>query len=613
MNLNELGRLILDMYRPPSDETVSQWADNKRIITGKGAAEPGPWHTDRAPYQREIMDAFTQKGVHDIAMMCCAQAGKTDMVLNMQGRAMELDPGPMLMVFPAEDDCLKFSKERLQPTIDATPTLARLVFGGNGSTILQKNFPNGFLSLTGAISPGGLKSRPIRYLFMDEVDGYPASAGVEGDPVSLASKRTQTFFNAVRCYMSTPTLKSISRIYKLFKKGTQEEWEIQCPRCGDYSAIVFEDILFDKEVVSEDGIEREYDVTRAVWRCPKCRGEVFEHEAKRAPGKWVARNPKALQRGFRSFHLNSFMSPWANWKGICKKFLDAKDDPELLKTFYNLELGLPFERKETTNIPELMYLRRETYEAEVPRGVLMIVIGIDTQDNYLVYEVKGWGRDSESWGIQYGIIPGRADDESTWEEVDALLDRKWRMANGKTLKAAVTFMDCQGHHYDAVVEHCNARRYKRLYAIRGDNKDTGPLIHKTQSRNKGYNVFNLNVMAGKRAVLYNTSIEKPGPRYMHYPDDEDATGYDEYYFKGLISEQIRIVKKRGVPTEEWVKVYERNEPLDVCDYSYCAYKFVVKKIDLDAYEAKLYGDKPIQTVSTRPKRPRGLLSEGVKI
>ena len=179
MNLNELGRLILDMYRPPSDETVSQWADNKRVITGKGAAEPGPWHTDRAPYQREIMDAFTQKGVHDIAMMCCAQAGKTDMVLNMIGRAMELDPGPMLMVFPAEDDCLKFSKERLQPTIDATPTLARLVFGGNGSTILQKNFPNGFLSLTGAISPGGLKSRPIRYLFMDEVDGYPASAGVQ--------------------------------------------------------------------------------------------------------------------------------------------------------------------------------------------------------------------------------------------------------------------------------------------------------------------------------------------------------------------------------------------------------------------------------------------------
>lgn len=612
MNLNELGRLILDMYRPPSDETVSQWADAKRIIVGKGAAEPGPWRTDRAPYQRVIMDAFTQKGVHDIVMMFCAQAGKTDMILNMLGRSIELDPGPMLMVFPTEEDYLKFSKERLQPTIDATPTLARLVFGGNANTISQKNFPNGFLSMVGATSPSGLKSRPIRNLFMDEVDGYPASAGIEGDPVSLASKRTQTFFNAMRVYTSTPTLKATSRIYKLFLRGTREEWEIQCPRCGAYSTIAFDDIIFDKELISEEGQEPEYDVTRAVWRCPKCRGEVEEYEAKRAPGKWVPRNPKALKRGVRSFHLNSFMSPWAKWKEICKKFLDAKDDPELLKTFYNLELGLPFERKETTNIPELMYLRREPYEAEVPRGVLLLTIGIDTQDNYLVYEVDGWGRGDEKWGIQYGIIPGRADDDATWEEVDALLDRRWVMETGKTLKAAVTFMDCQGHHYDDVVERCAARRYKRMYAIRGDNKDTGPLIHRSQSRKGGHLIFNLNVQAGKRAVLYNTTIANPGPRYMHYPDDEDA-GFDEFYFKGLISEQIRIVKKRGVAVEEWVKVYERNEPLDVSDYAYCAYRFVKKKIDMDAYEARLYGEMPVKPASTKPKRPKGLLSEGIKI
>lgn len=612
MELNELGRLILGLYRPPSDETVSQWADSKRIIAGKGAAEPGPWRTSRAPYQREVMDAFTQKGVHDIVAMFCAQVGKTDMVMNMIGRSVDLDPGPSLMVFPTEDDSLKFSKERLQPTIDATPVLAKKVFSGNGSTILQKNFPNGFISMVGAISPSGLKSRPIRYLFMDEVDGYPASAGLEGDPVSLASKRTQTFFNAVRAYMSTPTIKRTSRIYKLFLRGTREEWEIQCKHCGEYSHIVFEDILFDKELTGDNGQEKEFEVTRVVWRCPKCRGEMEEHEAKRAPGKWVAYNPKALKRGIRSFHLNSFVSPWAKWKEICKKFLDAKDDPEMLKTFYNLELGLPFERKETTNIPELMYLRREQYNAEVPNGVLCITIGIDTQDNYLAYEVKGWGRNEESWGIQYGIIPGRADEDATWEMVDELLDRRWRLENGKTLKAAVSFMDCQGHFYDDVVERCNARRYKRLYAIRGDNKDTGPLVHRTQSRKKGYLIFNLNVQAGKRAVLTNTSVPNPGPRYMHYPDDDDS-GYDEYYFKGLISEQIKIVQKRGVNVEQWEKVYERNEPLDVCNYARCAFKGFGKKIDLDAYEEKLYGQQEVKPAEMRPKRPRGLISEGVRI
>ena len=178
MTLAELQRQTLNLFRPPSEETVSEWADKNRIIVGKAAPEPGPWHTDRAPYQREIMDAYTQRGIHDIVIMSSAQIGKTDMEMNMIGRMIDLDPGPCLMVLPAEDDTENFSKERLSPTIEATPALRKKVYTGNGSTILQKGFPGGFVALTGANSPGGLKSRPVRYLFMDEVDGYPASAGV---------------------------------------------------------------------------------------------------------------------------------------------------------------------------------------------------------------------------------------------------------------------------------------------------------------------------------------------------------------------------------------------------------------------------------------------------
>ena len=123
MNLAELGRKTLELFRPPSDESVSEWADHNRIIVGKSAPEPGPWHTDRAPYQREIMDSFSRRGIHDIVVMSSAQVGKTDMMLNMIGRMIDLDPGPSLLVFPAEDDTDNFSKERLSPTIEATPVL----------------------------------------------------------------------------------------------------------------------------------------------------------------------------------------------------------------------------------------------------------------------------------------------------------------------------------------------------------------------------------------------------------------------------------------------------------------------------------------------------------
>ena len=613
MTLDELKTMTLKMFKPPSSMTVSEWADKYRRLAGSGSSEQGKWHTDRAPYQREMMDAFSQRGVHDIAFMTGAQIGKTVMLSNMMGYVIDQKPGPCLLVMPAEDDTDNYSKERLAPDIEATPVLRDKVFGGNGSTIRQKNFPGGFISMTGAMSPGGLKSRPIRYLFMDEVDGYPASAGVEGDPVSLAKKRTQTFGStAKRICTSTPTMKTTSRIYREFLHGTQEEWEITCKHCGEHSPILFDDIRFEKTESAINGSQKEYTVTSAKWRCPKCHGTMEEWEVKRAPAKWVKHNPDALKLGFRSFHLNAFASPWADWKAECKKFLDSKDDPEMLKTFYNLELGLPFEYRETTAIPETMYLRREHYKAEVPNGVLVLTIGIDTQENRLEYEVKGWGRKEESWGIQYGVIPGRADEDATWEQVDELLDREWRMENGKTVKAAVTFMDAGGHYWDAVVENCYKRRHKRIYPIKGDNKDTGPLVRHTKSTKKGLNLFLLNVYVGKRAVLYNAGVTTPGPRYMHYPDDEEK-GYDEYYFRGLISEQMKPVKKRGVYVEEWVKIYERNEPLDISNYARCA--FLGFKIDLDAFEKRLYGEAKVKPadISGKPKKPKGLISSGIKV
>ena len=613
MTIRELQHKALNAFKPPSDETVSEWADHKRVIVGKSAPEPGPWHTDRAPYQRAIMDAHTQRGIHDIVVMSCAQAGKTDMIMNMEGRMIDLNPGPTLHVMPSEDDVEMFSKERLAPTIEATPCLREKVYGGNGSTITQKNFAGGFISMVGAMSPSGLKSRPIKYLFMDEVDGYPVSAGVEGDPVSLARKRTQNFFNAVRVFTSTPTLKRTSRIYKEFQHGTREEWEITCAHCGEHSAVVFEDIIFEKTEGEDENGRKEYEVTTAKWRCPKCHGEMTEYEVKRAPAQWVAYNPKALKRGIRSFHINAFMSPWARWTDECKKFLDAKDDPEMLKTFYNLELGLPFERRDTTALPEQLYMRREHYNAEVPNGVIVITIGIDTQDNRLEYEVKGWGRSDESWGIQYGVIPGRPDEDSTWAQLDDLLDREWRMENGKAVKASVAFMDAGGHFYDDVVKRCHQRRNKRLYAIRGDNKDTGPLVHHAKSTKTGAQItFFLNVYVGKRAILNNAAVQQPGPRYMHYPDNDEA-GYDERYFKGLISEQVNIVMVHNVATEKWVKIYERNEPLDICNYAMCAYKGF--KINLDAFERRLYGKATVKPADTsgRPRRPRGLISSGIKV
>lgn len=611
MELTDVWRATMEMFRPPSNISVAEWADRYRMIAGKSNAEPGPWRTDRAPYQREIMNAATQKGVHKIVMMTSAQCGKTDMTLNMICRMIDCDPGPALLVLPAEDDTENYSKERLTPTLEITPRLRKKIYGGHQSTITNKAFPGGFLAMAGANSPGGLKSRPVRYLFLDEVDGYPINSGGEGDPVRLAEKRTQNFFNRLVVMTSTPKLKETSVIYREFLRGTQEEWEIRCAHCGEYSPINFDDIRFTKHIVKTGDTDMEFQVDGVSWSCPKCREEMQEHDVKTAPGRWTAGNPEALEKGVRSFHLTAFSSPWSTWKELVKRFLDAKDDPFLLQTFYNTDLGLPFERTYKAADADEMYERREKYKAEVPNGVLVLTMGMDTQDNRLEYEVVGWGREEESWGIQRGVIPGRADDPETWEQVDALLDRQWEMENGKTLRIAVTFIDSGGHFTDSIYRECARRLPKRVFPIKGANRDTGPLVRHTQTKHGGL-LIELNVSVGKEAVLYAARVDKPGRRYMHFPDSDEA-GYDEYYFKGLISERLEKERKRGQDVLRWVKIYERNEPLDMRNYARCAFKSV--KINLDDRERKLYGEAQVRRASTAPgkKRPKGLISEGVKV
>ncbi len=122
--------------------------------------------------------------------------------------------------------------------------------------------------MVGANSPTNLSSRPIRILLADEVDRYPASAGKEGDPLSLAEKRTKTFFNKKKVYVSTPTDEDTSRIHSEFQESTKDEWCLPCPYCGrlqplKWSQIRFEDVTMECAYCKERATE--YDWEESKW------------------------------------------------------------------------------------------------------------------------------------------------------------------------------------------------------------------------------------------------------------------------------------------------------------------------------------------------------------
>ena len=54
--------------KPLPKTKVSEWADTYRMLSQGLSAEPGKWKTSRAPYQEEIMNAFTEPGVQRVVV-----------------------------------------------------------------------------------------------------------------------------------------------------------------------------------------------------------------------------------------------------------------------------------------------------------------------------------------------------------------------------------------------------------------------------------------------------------------------------------------------------------------------------------------------------------------
>ena len=608
---NELWAYVSEKGLKPQPKTsTSVWADSYRMLSAGISAEPGRWKTSRAPYQQEIMDAFTQSGVNKVVVMSSSQIGKSDIINNVIGRFAHLDPCPIMMIQPTIEMAEDFSKSRIAPMIRDTKVLNGLFYdikskNGKGeaktrdgnNTILSKIFPGGRLIMCGANSPAGLASRPVRILLADEVDRFPASAGGEGDPVGLAEKRMTTFWNRVMGLFSTPTNEGESRIADEYLAGTQEEWQHQCPNCGEYHALRYVDMEADYSE-HEDKKKRKIIVVNDVkWVCPDCGFKFGEQEIKTAPQKYVSQNPEAIQNGTRSFWLNAFTSPWMSWKKIMTEWLEARGDANREKVVVNTRFGEPYSLNDNTMDALPLMKRREQYGAALPDGVLLLTAAVDTQDNRLEYEVCGWGLHEECWGIVKGMILSKPDEAVTWQVLNGILDRIYTFGNGIGMKIARTFIDSGGHYTEFVYSYCAENIGLGRFPIKGyANRPGIPLVYKL-GKDVGCKVplVILGVDDGKQQIFNRLDVAEPGAKYMHFGHDGDEDlpyrGYDEVYFKGLLSEEKRLVKRNGVLKNVWIpKSGVRNEPLDLRVYNLAAMQSM--KPDWDLLYEQLYGEKP---------------------
>lgn len=532
------------------------------------------------PHLVEVMDAMGDIKTPVVVGMLASQSGKSEACVNAIGRLIHLDPSPILMVQPTEDGGKKFSKERIAPSIEETPVLRERVASpktrDGDNVITLKKFPGGFLAVVGANAPSGLASRPIRVLIADEVDRYPQSAGTEGDPVTLAEKRTTTFWNRKLIMVSTPGDEAISRIEPAYLQSTMERWRLPCPKCGHGQPLEWSGLMFK-------------NLPRPVYRCSKCGKTSTEQEWKSQKGKWVPEFPGRTSRGF---HTTALISFFIGWENLVKEWTQAygqsqKGDNELLRVFINTRLaetwktpGEQVEEKEILSRKEPYVCKTETgyhIPCDVPDGVLILTAGVDIQDNRAEVEVVGWGPGWESWGIEYRVIYGDPGGAAFWNELDEYLLRKWEYGDTREIGITTACVDSGGHYTSDVYKFTKPREFRRIYSIKGQGGDGVPTVSRsTQNTRNRAMLFILGVDEIKGKVLGNLKITSPGSGYSHFPlspdlDDEHRRGYTDEYFRGLVSERRIIKFNKGFKKYEWVKESGvRNEPLDCRVYARAA-------------------------------------------
>jgi len=586
----DLVRGFLDGLRPEPRLRVSEWADRHRVLDSSGSAMPGRYRTDVTPFLREIMDNLGEYSeVEEVIVMKGAQLGVTEAGLNWVGYTIDISPCPMLLVEPTVDMSKLLSKMRVQPMIDAVPSLSGKVKSSrsrdSGNTITTKEFPGGILRLVGANSATGLRSMPVKRLMLDEVDAYPIDLDGEGNPIDLARQRTSTFARRKIFVLSTPTTKMSSVIEPLFMSTDQRYYFVPCVHCGGEQHLKWENLKYTYN-------KRAKIATDVYYECEHCGGAIKEREKTRMlmAGSWRSVAPENENKKRVGYHLNSMYSPlgWKSWGDMAIEYEESRGNVPKMKAFYNTSLGLSYEEAGDKPEWEALYHRREDYPMNrIPSNeVAFLTAGVDIQKDRIELEIVGWCEGKVSYSIDYRVLSGFvAGDGSSevWRKLSAVLDETWERPDGSEIPIRMMCVD-SGNWASEVYSFCGRYSVNRVVPIKGRDSQitvvSTPKVVNVTRKNKGaggVRVWHVGVSLLKSELYGWLRVGEGEAGYCHFPR------YDENYFKGLTSEELILTKdKSGHMVERWVKRYARNEPLDCRNYARAA----AHMVGMDSFSAK---------------------------
>ena len=606
---------------PPPSLTISQWAERYAYLAAESSSEPGKWHA--IPYQVAMMDACCHPEIERVSIKKSKRTGYTKCLGNVISYHIHQDPCSILVVQPTLDDANGWSKEELMPTIEQTDVLRGLVAPSRSkssdSTILQKHYPGGILHVVGANSARGFRRITVRLVLFDEIDGYPPSAGNEGDQEKLGEGRSETAWNRKIVKGSTPTEAGISRIGRAWRESSQGHFVLACPSCSGEHIRRF--VLPEKPVVirGEPMAISVLDMEAKAWICPACDARITHrhHREMIEAGYWLGEHwewrPESGFDLLPGFDGHIGMHIWAGYSyspnstpaKLIAEYRSVKDDPEQYKTFVNTVLGEewtePGEQLDHSGLKS----RAEPFPAEVADGVIALTCGVDLQQDRLELEVVGWGVGEESWSVDYQVLVGDPTQDDVWAELLELWNNgTWAREDGSTLRLSGMCVD-SGYLPKRVYKFVQAAASQHVYPIKG-RAGAYPVIEQKTVRDRrrarrkkmGAAPEMIGVDEAKIILMRRLRLIKPGPGYCHTPAHRD----EEWYRQITGERQVTRYPRGGRPVREFIKVHAAVEALDCRVYAYAA--LLLSGVRLDEPVVRLTSDPAAEPTEERVRDER---------
>jgi len=443
-DLPDYIRNPLRHLKPPEDLLVSEWAEKYRVLDSKSAAIPGKWNNEVTPYLVDIMNEFNNVETEEIIFVKPTQVGGTEALQNMVGYVVMQDPSPCMIVYPTDTLAESVSENRLQPMFKNSPELKKR-FKENESSKLELQFEGMYITLSGANSPSSLASKPIRFLFLDEVDKYPGASKKEADPIKLARERTKTFPNRKIFMTSTPTLKT-GQIWKAKESAdVVKHYKVPCPHCGEYIELQFKQLKWP----NDEGMSYADRAEFAYYVCQECGGIITDQHKPQILryGRWEIVKQRTQFPRKVCYWINTLYSPFVRFSEIAKEFLSTKDDPEDFQNFVNSWLAEPWEDTKLKTNADLVLERQTDYEEfEVPDWAILLTGGVDVQETSLYWTIRAWGPYLTSQNIAHGQA-------LSFREIEEIMNAEYKKANGEVHLVNLCAID-SGDQTDEVYDFC---------------------------------------------------------------------------------------------------------------------------------------------------------------